>query len=140
MERRARLEHLVGGLEPVGEGLDVREVAVAGRVHVSEVEHGAHPAEPARDLEHVVERSRNRGPGPSPRSPNGTARTFGLEPLAQIPELFGDGVDRDLARAAEQEAGVEDDELGARGHRDPGGVVEHPDRHVELLAAVERGP
>ena len=31
---------------------------------------------------------------------------------------------------------MEDDELGARGLRDPGRVVEHPDRHVELLATL----
>ena len=31
---------------------------------------------------------------------------------------------------------MEDDHLGARGLRDPGRVVEHPDRHVQLLAAL----
>ena len=59
-----------------------------------------------------------------------------LEPLAQLAELLADRVDRLLARAAEQEAGVEDDDLGAGGLRDPGRVVEHPDRHVQLLAAL----
>jgi len=55
VERRAGLEHLVGGLERRREGFDVREGAVARRVHVCEVEHRADPAEPPRDLEHVVE-------------------------------------------------------------------------------------
>jgi len=55
VERRAGLEHLVGGLERGGKWLDVRVGAVARRVHVGEVEHGPDPAEPAGDLEHVVE-------------------------------------------------------------------------------------
>ena len=37
-----------------------------------------------------------------------------LEPLAQLAELLDDRVDRVLARAAEQEARVEDDDLRAR--------------------------
>ena len=45
--------------------------------------------------------------------PNGTARSFLLEPLAQLAELLDDRVDGLLARPAEQEAGVEHDELGA---------------------------
>ena len=68
--------------------------------------------------------------------PNGTSRPFALEPLAQLAELLDDRVDRLLARAAEQEARMEDDHLGACGLRDPGRVVEHPDRHVQLLAAL----
>ena len=59
-----------------------------------------------------------------------------LEPLAQLAELLDDRVDRLLARPAEQEAGVEDDDLGAGRLRDAGRVVEHPDRHVQLLAAL----
>ncbi len=31
---------------------------------------------------------------------------------------------------------MEDDDLGPGGLRDPGRVVEHADRHVELLAAL----
>jgi len=58
VERRAGLEHLVGGLERRREGLDVREGAVARRVHVGEVEHGPHPACPRRDLDDVVERAK----------------------------------------------------------------------------------
>ena len=39
--------------------------------------------------------------------------------------------------ALEQEPGVEHDQLGARSLREAGGVVEHPERHLELLAAVD---
>ena len=42
-------------------------------------------------------------------TPNGTARSF-FEALAQLAELLDDRVERGLALAAEQEAGVEDDE------------------------------
>jgi hypothetical protein len=59
-----------------------------------------------------------------------------FEPFRSSPELLDDGVDRLLARAPEQKAGMEDDELRAGRLRDPGRVVEHPDRHVQLLAAL----
>jgi len=55
VERRSGLEHLVGTLERCVERLGVRERAVAGRVHVREVEHGPDPACALRDLEHVFE-------------------------------------------------------------------------------------
>ena len=59
-----------------------------------------------------------------------------LEPLAEVAELVDDVRDRLLPLAAEQEAGMEDDQLRAARLREPGGVVEHPERHLELLAAV----
>ena len=68
--------------------------------------------------------------------PNGTARSFASSRSRSSPSCSHDRVDRLLARAAEQEARVEDDDLGARRLGDPGRVVEHPDRHVQLLAAL----
>ena len=59
-----------------------------------------------------------------------------LEPLAEVAELVDDVCDRLLALAAEQEARMEDDEPRAARLGEPGGVVEHPERHLELLAAV----
>src|SRR4029077_10342703 len=59
-----------------------------------------------------------------------------LQSLAQLAELLDDGRERVLARASEQEAGMEDDELGAARGCDAGGMVEHAGRHVELLAAL----
>ena len=56
--------------------------------------------------------------------------------FAQVGELLADRVQRLLARAAEQEAGVEDDDLRAGRLRDAGRVVEHADGHVQLLAAL----
>src|SRR4029077_18544794 len=54
-----------------------------------------------------------RGAGrPHPRDADGAGAPLPLEPLAQLAELLDDRVDRRLARAFEQEAGVEDDELG----------------------------
>src|SRR4029077_8968031 len=38
---------------------------------------------------------------------------------------------------AREEAGVEDDEFGSCRLRDPGGVVEHADRHSLLLVALD---
>ena len=81
----------------------------------------------------IVPSSRTR---PITSTPNGTSAVLRLEPRAQVAELVDDVGDRLLALAAEQEAGVEDDDLGAGGLRDPGRVVEHPERHLELLAAL----
>ena len=80
----------------------------------------------------IEPRSRTR---PITSIPNGT-RDPCLPAAPQLAELLDDRVDRLLTRPAEQEPGVEDDQLGARGLRDSGRVVEHPDRHVELLPAL----
>ena len=116
-------------------GSTVEERAVGGRVHVREVDHGPHPAEPSRDLDDVVERA-ELADAAHHLDPERHRAILALEPLAQLAELLADRVDRVLARAPEQEAGVEDDDLGAGGLRDPGRVVEHADRHVQLLAAL----
>ena len=88
----------------------------------------------SRDLEHVVERAevahaahhldaeRHRPP-------------LALEPLAQRAELLDDRGDGVLAAAAEQEAGVEDDDLGAARGRDAGAPVEAADGGGELAPA-----
>ena len=68
--------------------------------------------------------------------PNGTSRPFPSSRSRSSPSCSHHRVDRLLARPAEQEAGVEDDDLGAGRLRDPGRVVEHPDRHVQLLPAL----
>src|SRR5207248_2536961 len=59
-----------------------------------------------------------------------------LQPPAEPAELLDDRLDRVRACSSEQESWVEDDELGAARLRDAGRVVEHPDRHIELLPAV----
>ena len=90
----------------------------------------------ARAISHtssIDPRSRTR---PITSTPNGTSAILLLEPRAQLAELLDDRVDRVLARPAEQEAGVEHDDLGAGSLRDAGRVVEHPERHVQLLAAL----
>ena len=102
---------------------------------MGEVEHGADPAEAARDLDDVVGRA-EVAHAAHHLDPERHRAILSLEPLAQLAELLDDRVDRLLARAAEQKAGMEDDELGAGRLGDPGGVVEHADRHVQLLAAL----
>src|SRR5436305_1723334 len=62
----------------------------------------------------------------TPRSPLRASRTApALRPAAPR-----------AATPPEQEAGVEDHELRAGRLGDPGRVVEHPDGHVQLLAAL----
>ena len=102
---------------------------------MGEVEHGPDPAEPARDLDDVVRRAQ-LADAPHHFDPEWNSAILRLEPLAQLAELLDDRVDRLLARPAEEEARVEDDDLGARGLGDPRRVVQHADGHVQLLAAL----
>ena len=74
---------------------------------------------------------------PITSTPNGTSRSFASSRVAQVAELVDDVGDRPLALAAEEEAGVEDDQLGAGGLRETGRVVEHAERHLELLLALD---
>ena len=100
-----------------------------------EVEHRTHPAAAARDVDHVVSRAELTHTAHHLDAERHGAVLL-LEPRTQLAELLAHRVERVLARAAEQEAGVEDDDLGARRLCDAGGVVEHSDRHVQLLAAL----
>ena len=59
-----------------------------------------------------------------------------LQSLAELAQLLDHGVEGVLARALEQEAGMEDHHFGVACLRDSRRVVEHADGHVELLAAL----
>ena len=131
--------HGVGRLERRRERVDVGERAVARRVHVREVEHRPDEVDLRRDREHVVDRAELAHASHHLDTERHEA-VLRLEPRAQVAELVDDVGDRLLALAAEQEARVEDDHLGAGRLRDPGGVVEHPEGHLELLARGRRGP
>ena len=135
VERRARLEHRVRRGERVRETVGLEELAVARRVHVREVEDGADEVDRAGDRDDVVDR-----PEVADAAHHLDAErdepVLRLEPLAEVAELVDDVGDRVVALAAEEEAGMEDDQLRAARLREPGGVVEHPERHLELLAAV----
>ena len=122
-------------MQRLDERLDGEERAVGRRVHVREVEHRADPVEPRRDLDDVVDRA-ELAHAAHHLDPERHRAILALEPLAQLAELLDDRVDRLLARAPEQEARVEDDHLRAGRLGDPGRVVEHADRHVQLLAAL----
>ena len=135
VERRARLEHRVGRGERVRERVGLEERAVARRVHVREVEDGPDEVDRAGDRDDVVDRP-EVADAPHHLDAERDEPVLRLEPFAEVAELVDDVGDRVLALAAEEEAGVEDDQLRAARLREPGGVVEHPERHLELLAAV----
>ena len=122
-----RLEDLVRAGERVRERLCLDEGAVARRVHVREVEDRAHPPGAARDLEYVVERP-EVAHAAHDLDAEGHGAVLRLEALAERPELLDDRVERILPRALEQEAGVEDHDLGAARGRDPRAPVEGADR------------
>ena len=136
MERRARFLDTVGELEHAGEGGRVHEAAIGDRVQVREVEHGAHPWQLGRDEEDVLG-SAELADAPHDLDPELHAAPFALEPLSELPELFYECIEGGSTLAAEQEPGVEDDELGAARCSDPRGVVEHADGHSVLLVALE---
>ena len=70
-------------------------------------------------------------------TPNGTARSLASSRSRSSPSCSTTASSAALARAAEQEARVEDDGLGARCLRDAGRVVEHADGHAVLLVALD---
>ena len=135
VERRAGLQHRVRAGEDLGERpRSVKPPSVtACRCAKSSTGRTQPQRSEISNTSAAVPSSRTR---PMISTPNGNRAILLLEPLAQLAELLDDGVDRVLALAAEQEAGVEDDRLGPRGPRDAGRVVEHPDGHVQLLAAL----
>ena len=120
-------------------GSDLEERPVARRVHVREVEHGSHPADAPRDLDHVVDRS-EIAHAPHDLDAEGHGTALALQPLAERPELLDDRVDRVLSGSPEQEAGVEDDDLRAARSRDAGAPVERADGRGELAPVVSRWP
>ncbi len=119
VEGGAGLEHRVGSCQRLGEELDLRVRAVRGRVQVGEVEHRAHPVDVLGEPDDVVERP-EVADAAHHLDAEGHRAALALQPLAQRAELVGDRLERRLAFTAEQEAGVEDDELGAAGDRDAG--------------------
>ena len=136
MERCAVLEHGVRAREGIGEPLHLDVGAVGGRMHVGEVDHRTHPLDTLGDPEDVVEAPEIADTAHH-LDAEGDRAALALQPLAERAELVHDRRERVLALAAEEEAGVEDDKLGARSHRDARGVVEHARGHVVLLVALE---
>ena len=135
MERGVRRQERVRAAEDIGERVDLGERAVGGCVHVREVQHRTDPGNTLRDREHVVDRPELPHPAHD-LDPERHAAALLLQALTQLPRLLDDIVERLLALSPEQKPGVEHDHLRARGERDPCGVVEHADRHVQLLAAL----
>ena len=115
-----------------GECLGVGERAVGGRVHVREVDHGPHPGHALGDVERVVDRAELADASHHlDAERDGTVLL--LEPLAQRLEPADDVVERLLPVAAEPEAGMDDDHLGAARRCEPGAPVERAERHLRLL-------
>jgi hypothetical protein len=135
VERLRRRHHRVRLCERGGERLDVEERPVGGGVHVREVEHRLDKVDAGGDRADVLERPEL----PYPAHHLDAERDqpiLSLEPLSQLAELLDDGVDRVLARTAEQEPRMEDDHLAPGSLRDPGRMIAHPECHVQLLASL----
>jgi len=134
VERCVRRQHRVGSFENLVECRCVGEATVRHGVEMREVDDGADPAPaPGGDGEDIVRGAElTHAAHDLHAERNSTVLLF--QPLAQLTELFDDGVDRRVAFPAEQVARVEHDDLRAGRLRDAGRVVEHPDRHIELFA------
>ena len=72
---------------------------------------------------------------PITSTPNGTARSFDSSFSRSVPERATTSSIVCSRRAAEPEAGVDDDHLGARGGGDPGGAVERAERHLDFFSS-----
>ena len=104
--------------EGVGKRIGLEEGAVARRVHVGEVEHGADEVDLRRDCQDVVDRAEVAHATHHLDAERDEA-VLRLEPLAQVPELVDDVGDRLLVVAAEEEARMEDDQPRAAGLGEP---------------------
>src|SRR3989442_12714746 len=102
---------------------------------MSEVDHRSTPGELRGDCDHVVER-----PEPAHATHDLDAERhaapLGLEALAQLAELLHHRLRRLRVLTAQQEAGVEDDELGPALAGYPSRMVEHPHSHPVLLVSL----
>jgi len=136
VERGAGLEHGVGAFEDLGERLGLGEAAVRDGVQVGEVDDRPNPTRTRGDRENILGRPELADTAHDLHSER-HCPVFALEALAELAQLLDDRVDRIRALAAEQEARVEDDELGPCCLGDPGGVVEHPDGHSLLLVQFD---
>ena len=132
------LEHAVGELERLAKRLGLRVRAVARRVHVREVDHRAHPAGAAADLDAVLQRA-EVADAAHHLDPERNSSALPDESLAHERELLDDRVDRVLTAATEQEPGVEHDDLGAARRRDPRAPVERTEGRATTSARSPRG-
>jgi len=133
VERRLGRDHRVRSFENLLEPGRLGEASVRHGVEVSEVDDGADPARACRDCEDVL-RSSQLTHAAHDLHPEGNGAVLLLQPFAELAELFDHRVDRRVTLAAEQEAGVEDDDLRAGRLCDARRMVEHPDSHIELFA------
>jgi len=104
-------------------------------VEVCEVDDGPDPARAGGDCEDVVRGAELAHATHDLHAERDSAILL-LQPLPQLTELLDDRVDRRVALAAEQEAGVEHDDFCAGGLGNARRMVEHAHRHVELLAPL----
>jgi len=136
VERRTLLQQRVCDGEHGLEGLRVGKRTVGDGVQVGEVDHRPHPRQLRRDREDVL-RGAELADAAHHLDPERHHPALAFQPLAQLAELLDDRGQRVLARAAEQEAGVHDDELRVGRDGDAGRVVQHPDRHAVLLVVLD---
>jgi len=135
VERCVGRTHRVGSFENLLKLRRVGEATVRHGVKMREVEDGADPARASGDREDVV-RSAELAHAAHDLHAEGNRTVLLLQPLAQFAQLFDHGVDRRVALAAEEEAGMEHDDFRAGRLCDARRMVEHPYSHVELLAAL----
>jgi len=105
-------------------------------MEVREVDHRPDPRQLRGDREHVLG-APELADSAHDLDSKGDCAALGLEPRPQVGELLDDLGERALARAAEQEPRVEDDELRATRGSDAGRVVEHAHGHAVLLVALD---
>ena len=129
---RSRLEHGVRALEHGGEAsVSVNAPSVVACMCAKSITGRTQETRSAISSTSSIEPSSLTRPITS--TPNGTARSFCSSRSRSVSSQRDDVVERLLAVAAEPEAGVDDDHLGARGGGDAGAAVERAERHLRLL-------
>ena len=111
-----------------------------GCVHVGESRSPGAPSAGAtrsRRTSSIEPSSRTR---PITSMPNGTAWSLPSSRSRSSPSCSTTASSGVLTCATEQKAGVKNDDFGPGALRDPGRVVEHADRHVQLLPLARRAP
>ena len=109
------------------------------RVHVREVEHRADPRHARGDLEHVVERA-ELAHAAHHLDPERDGRPFASSRSRELAELLDDASSACSRSRPSRKPGWKTTTSAPQAAAIPARVVEHADRHLALLAALERGP
>ena len=135
VERRARLEHRVGLRERSREGLDLGNAPSLVACMCAKSSTGR--TQPVRrEISMTSSSEPSSRTRPITSTPNGTARSFFSSRSRSSPSCSTTASSASSRVRPSRKPGWKTTGAAPRGFRDPGRMVEHADRHVQLLAAL----